>query len=172
MLLPSTDTANWTLKKLKLSVKQSNFNNGCKWCFFSPSTLCASIISTVQHTYAWLIESIAFHHPAPHTQPVFPQQGRLLKTILISRCTCSTTCPQPQDNCYIFHWICEICIRKERRKKAHDLKTKDPEEVGRLVKSSQASAHYASAVKAAKRLLRIQTDSSNYRDGVQGNSFW
>lgn len=62
--------------------------------------------------------------------------------------------------------------KKREEKKARDLKRKDPEEVGRLVKTSQASAHRASVVKAAKRALRIQTDSSNYRDAVHGNSFW
>lgn len=46
--------------------------------------------------------------------------------------------------------------KKREEKKAHDLKRKDPEEVGRLVKTSQASAHRASVVKAAKRALRIQ----------------
>lgn len=66
----------------------------------------------------------------------------------------------------------KISTQKERGKNPHDLKRKDPEEVGRLVKSSQASAHCTSVVKAVKRALRIQIDSSNYRDGVHGNSFW
>lgn len=58
--------------------------------------------------------------------------------------------------------------RKKGKKafKACDLKRKHPgtEEMGMLVKSSQASVHCAIVAKAAKRALRIPTVHSNYRD--------